>query len=327
MKHPLILSMEGPDLGAIAAGILEWPFFAGTPRRFSIRQERQAETPSDWKRVLASAGEGSAFLSPPGVPQSAECRIGIAAGLVVTSLAPQAFSTVEEVLRRVEPLPFTIAAFGEAWPEEWRGIEHETFGFANSHTRLGWACAFKGAGHDRLVSRRWLDFGPWRALSGHNDLTLVQFHDLGVGADEALGQALPGHARMGISEGGGFVQGPSAAGKGIKYSPLERFPEGLYDAGRRTLEVVVAPGREVGQGEMLDACAYRLNKRADKATPIESIAYVFMTDSAARDHLHELWLRELEVWTVEAGPKRRIDLGYKPEPTRPDWVRNLERKQ
>jgi len=333
VKHPWIATFEGPDLRAIARVVVEWPFFSGTPRRFhvegmpeSIEPERDHRTmPSDWKQLLVDAGDGFATLSPRSDRERDECRIGIAGGYVVTVLAPKAFATATDALRLLEPLPFTVAAFGEVFPDEWRDLERDKFGFANSHTRLGWGCAFKGGGHDRLVSRRWLDFGPWRVLRGVDDMTVVQFHDLALtDPAAALAQALPGHERMGISEIGGFIQGPSAAGRGIKYVVAEKLPEGLYDAATRTLEVVVPPGRTISQGEMQDACAYRLNKRNDKAKPIERIAYVFIDEENARAHLHELWLRELEVWTVEGGDKRRLDLDYHPTPAPPEWVRNLE---
>lgn len=333
MKHPFIASFEGPDLRAITRLVLDWPAFSGTPRRFltggmpaSIEPEHDGQRlPDDWKRQLVDAGDGFATLSRHGAPKRQECRIGVAAGTVVTVLAPDMFSSADDVLRLVEPLPFTTAAFGSVFPDTWRDIQDDTFGFANSHTSLGWGCAFKGSGHDRLVSRRWLDFGPWRVRRGADDLALVQFHDLALTDPAvALAQASPGHERMGISEIGGFIQGPSAAGRGIKYTVRETLPEGLYDAKTRTLEVVVPAGREISQGEMLDACAYRLNKRADKSTPIERVAYVFIDEANARAHLHELWLRELEVWTVDGGEKRRLDLDHHPAATPPEWVRNLE---
>jgi len=333
VKHPLIASFEGPDLRAIARAVVDWPSFAATPRRFHV--EGMAESiepahdgrsiPVDWKRQLVEVADGFATFSRPHAPKREECRIGVAAGNVVTVLVPEFFATAHDVIGKLEPVPFTVATFGSVFPDEWRDIEHDTFGFANSHTRLGWGCAFKGAGHDRLVSRRWLDFGPWRVMRCPGDMTVVQFHDLALtDPAAALAKALPGHERMGISESGGFIQGPSAAGRGIKYVVADKLPEGLYDARTRTLEVVVPPGRTISQGEMQDACAYRLNKRHDKAKPIERIAYVFIDEENARAHLHELWLRELEVWTVDGGDKRRLDLDYNPKPAPPDWVRSLQ---
>jgi hypothetical protein len=292
----------------------------------SIEPEDDGQSmPADWKQQLVDAGDGFATLSRAFAPKREERRLGIAAGNVVTVLAPDLFASAEDVLDLVSPLPFTVATFGSVFPDEWREIEHDSFGFANSHTRLGWGCAFKGKGHERLVSRRWLDFGPWRVLRGSEDLTLLQFHDLALtNPAEALAQALPAQERIGISEIGGFIQGPSAAGRGIKYVVAEKLPEGLYDAATRTLEVVVAPGRTISQGEMQDACAYRYYERANKATPIASVAYVFIDEADARAHLHELWLRDLEVWTVDGGDKRRLDADYHPTPTPPTWVRNLD---
>jgi hypothetical protein len=324
MKHPLVATFEGPDLSALAEPIVAWRCFGGAPRLLHIREEDRAPS-GDWKRQLTEAQSGAATFSALGAGERRACRVGIASGRLVTAVAPDVFSTVGEVLALIEQVPFTVVSFGEVFPDEWRDTERDTFGFANGHTRLGWGCAFKGAGHDRLVSRRWLDFGPWRVLRGAGDLTLVQFHDLALtDPAAALAQALPGHERMGISEIGGFIQGRSAAGRGIKYVVREKLPEGFYDARTRTLEVVVPPGRAISQGEMLDACAYRVNKRADQTTPIERVAYVFIDEASARAHLHEMWLRELEVWTVEGGDKRRLDLDHHPIPTPPGWVRDLE---
>jgi hypothetical protein len=74
---------------------------------------------------------------------------------------------------------------------------------------------------------------------------------------------------------------------------------------------------------MLEACFVRRARRADPDKPIERVAFVFLETAAARAHLHELWLRELECWTVEDGDKRRLDLDYKPAPSPPEWVASL----
>lgn len=326
MKHRLLATFEGRDLRAIARLVFAWPFFAATPRRVVVRDDGKRGGVEAWRDELIEAQEGSASFAAVGVGEGNACRVGVSAGYQVMALAPRAFENAEEVLALIEPLPFSVASFGTVFLK-WGDIEHDSHGFANTHAPLGWGCAFKGAGHERLVSRRWLDYGPWRVLRGA-DVTLVQFHDLGLTDPAgALAQAMPGHERMGISEIGGFIQGPSSAGRGIKYAVADRLPEGLYDPRTRTLEVVVPPGRTISQGEMQDACAYRLNKRGDKEKPIERIAYVFIDEANAREHLHELWLRELEVWTVDGGEKRRLDLDYNPKPSPPAWVLDVEARE
>ena len=115
--------------------------------------------------------------------------------------------STEAVLEMLSPLPWQLAEF--------RSFHSLTYdfdqiyrapGFLDSHFDHGWGCALKGAGHDHLVSRRWLEYGPWRLIRDEeNDISLVQFHDLEADAITALEQAKPGHKRMGVSDTGGFI--------------------------------------------------------------------------------------------------------------------------
>jgi hypothetical protein len=95
----------------------------------------------------------------------------------------------QEVLRLLTSLPFERAAFSELYAK-WVPEDYEQPRFHEKHYPVGWACAFRSAGHEALVSRRWLDFGPWRVLRGPGDTTLVQFHELGVDAATALVQQI-----------------------------------------------------------------------------------------------------------------------------------------
>jgi hypothetical protein len=173
------------------------------------------------------------------------------------------------------------------------------------------------------VSRRWLDFGPWRVIRRPNDTTFIQFHDLALtDPAEAYTQAAPGLERMGNSPIGGHI--------GFhKERMIASAGKGLYSPSQRLLEVVVGPGNEVRQGDMLCNCALRLHhKETQPATGrIERIAYVFVDEGDARAHLHELWLRELECWVADDRGKRRLDLDYHPVPSPPAWVRDLEARE
>jgi hypothetical protein len=329
MKHPLAITVEARELEPVLEAVVRWPWFSGEPTEV-IADDEIVRVPSGrrWVDVvLAAKQSGGAKFSPPNGPHLRSTYVGLARGLRVSARAPEVFERAEDVLTLLASLPLEVCSIASAY-YEWMEMsldDRPTRGFANRHEPLGFGCVFRGRGYDRLVSRRWLDFGPWRILRGPDDLTMVQFHDLDADPQTALAQALPGHERIGISETSGFIQGPSLAGKGIKYVVSEKLPEGLYNRETRTLEVVVA-GRTISQGEMRDACAYRLHKRNDPKTPIEHVAYVFLTDAEARAHLHEMWLRELQVWTVERGDKRRVDLDYHPTPSPPEWVRELERR-
>jgi hypothetical protein len=231
---------------------------------------------------------------------------------------PLAFEHVEDGLRWIEALPFEVCSIGKIFAYEWAKMDIEPFCFGVGHVDHGWACAFRGKGHDRLVSRRWLDYGPWRVIRRPGDLTLIQFHDLDADPATAARQALPGWERMGLSRTGGFLPVPYKFRSDV---------EGLYTTARRTLEIVVPPGGQVEQFQMQDACAVRSRHRVvapDIDKPIDQIAYVFVDEGDAKAHLHEMWLRELEVWLVDGDGKRRMDLTYQSARVPPDWVTVLE---
>lgn len=102
--------------------------------------------------------------------------------------------------------------------------------------------------------------------------------------------------------------------------------EGLYDREKRQLRIVVL-GRDVSPAEMNDACALRAFQGLGPDQPLDSVAYVFIEENAARAHLHEMWLRELEVWTFIRGVETRIDADYTPALSKPEWVRRVEERE
>jgi len=141
----------------------------------------------------------------------------------------------------------------------------------------GWGCMFRGPGHDRLVSRRWLEFGPWRVIRRPNDTTFIQFHDLTItDPAEAYAQAAPGHQRMGIDQIGGFIQG-------IDPNIIAEV-KGVFRAKERTLDIVVPPDTIVSQQDMRVACGLRLHHRLTRpdVDRIDTIAYVFIEKADAQ---------------------------------------------
>lgn len=238
---------------------------------------------------------------------------------LVSFSIPDAFSTPEEGFEILSPLPFEVGALASVFFHEWIAADHRRWSFSRSHLEHGWGCAFRGAGHDRLVSRRWLEFGPWRVIRRPDDTTFIQFHDLEItDPAEAYEQAKVGHERMGLSSSGGFIQQ-------IEDWMLADV-SGIYHPGERLLEVIVAPGISVPQSRMLNACvarfAHRLHPPAE--SPVDRIAYVFLDLEEAHAHLHELWLRELECWVIDGAGKRRLDHDYHPVPAPPAWVKRLD---
>jgi hypothetical protein len=219
----------------------------------------------------------------------------------------------ERLLAILAELPFTLGSSAKLYPEWANGSLGEVYegpGFGDMHWPHGWACFFRGAGHDRLVSRRWLDFGPWRLRRGDRETTLVQFHQLDVDAATALAQARLGHERMGISDIGGFLQYPYVYAHDMK---------GLYYPGQRELHLTIH-GRDVSQREMLDACAARHYQLLGPSQPLDNLVYVFMEDSPAMSHLHELWLRGLECRAIINGVETDLTANYRPQPGRIEWA-------
>jgi len=207
------------------------------------------------------------------------------------------------------------------------------YGFDNGHYSHGWMCAFRGEGHDSLVSRRWLDHGPWALIRDEeHDISLILFHD----PDERdpyiqAEQALPGHIRMGNHDEGGFIrEGVDPETGAFRATGGYRFRndlQGIYVAADRTFRIIVT-GRDVSQREMLDAAAYRLHQRDDPDHPVDNVAFIFMEAERAHAHLHQLWLRELQCRTIVAGEEVRLDADYHAEPpTPPEWVQHWRARQ
>ncbi|HAZ43734.1 MAG TPA: hypothetical protein DDW76_10400 [Cyanobacteria bacterium UBA11369] len=225
--------------------------------------------------------------------------------------------SVEAVLEMLSPLPWRLATFSNNINTDWLApeINYRPPNFRDRHYAHGWGCAFKGAGHNHLVSRRWLEYGPWRLIRDEaNDISLVQFHDLFVDAVTALEQAQPGHERMGVSDTGGFINSK------FEYSTDIR---GLYNSDNHQL-TIVNTDRPVTQREMLDLCAARYQQILGPEQPIDSVSYVFLLGEQGYDYLHELWLREIECWAILKGVEVRLDTDYHPTPEIPDWVRRLQ---
>jgi hypothetical protein len=76
---------------------------------------------------------------------------------------------------------------------------------------------------------------------------------------------------------------------------------------------------------MVDMAKARYEQLLGSEKPFDSVAYIFTeSEEAARAHLHDLWLRELECWAFIDHLQTRIDLDYHPTPNKPEWVRQPE---
>jgi len=269
-----------------------------------------------WRNiVLATEAESCAFWDDANHNTVAGYSYLPRSELVLFTLPLE--NTLDSSLTVVESLPFELVSLISPHERAWNAAGKQRWGFARTHARHGWACAFRGAGHDRLVSRRWLDFGPWRVIRRPDDTTFIQFHDLAItDPEEAYVQAAPGHQRMGIDAIGGFIQG-------INEDAISDFAARCtFSPSTKTLELPLAPRHELTQNEMLVACSLRIHSRTH-GQRIDNLAFVFMDKADAERHLHELWLCEIQVWHMDGRGKHRIDADYHPTPDPPAWVRRL----
>ncbi|GAA4276782.1 hypothetical protein [Aquimarina mytili] len=217
----------------------------------------------------------------------------------------------KNVLALIEKLSFEIASF-ETLYYDWYNPDnpYESPSFGNGHVPHGWACAFKGEGFNRLVSRRWLDFGPWKQHFGKNDTQLIQFHQLDVDSETALRQSKNGHSLMGISPNGGFIQDNYV---------YHYDNKGLYDSKEKKIKIIVH-GVDIPDQQLLDACAGKYYKIFDPIMPVDNVAYVFMDEQVAKKHLDAIWLRGLECRTIRQGKEIILTDEYYPSIEKPDWL-------
>jgi hypothetical protein len=311
----LQLSLEGPDLELILKSVFELEFFREGVPEFDVDNNEKKITP-DWlsKYIPLCKRDIHLMWDELGNRSITFSRNCIVKFRVVNEVLPD----LSSVLPQINSIDWEVISFG-TMHTKWlaTGMGYSSPGFANLHYPLGWGCAFKGEGHQRVVSRRYLDYGPWHVIRDEaNDITLIQLHDLNADALTALEQAKPGHKLMGDPYEGGFIQ--------RDYTILNPDFSGLYDPTNRMLRFIINE-RPITRAELLDACATRLWQLLGEDKPIERIGYVFIQESEARQNLHELWLREIECWTYLDGVETRIDEDYSPPPPeRPEWVRQLE---
>ena len=309
-RYDLVAGLTGSRAQDTLQRVLALPYFRAHPPEEMDIDRKSPKVGDDWARLLAAATTEGRGLWPGNRAQIGIIRRHRA---VIVAL-PDAFATPRE------GFSLEVCSLGGIWPEQWRKLpDFDLWSLGLGHVNHGWGCAFRGAGHDRLVSRRWLDFGPWRVIRRPDDTTFIQFHDLALtDPAAAYAQARPGHQRMGIDPIGGYIGG-------IDLDVIAEV-HGVYRAEARTLDIVIPPGAEVSQQDMRVACGLRLHHRLTQPATdrIDHVAYVFVDQADARAHLHELWLRELACWYLDETGKHRLDLAYHPTPSPPAWVTALE---
>ena len=162
---------------------------------------------------------------------------------------------------------------------------------------VGVGLAFRGTAH--VASQRFLRHGgPWRAFD-RGDVTVLQLHDLDADARTAIVQQRFALARL--SDG--------LLPVGAK---LSHAVEG-YARKDGAFEVVLGDPRRLAQARLRDLCVAR-RARTIGETSFERVRFMFPGGRVGH-HLHELWLRELEVHTIgDDGQPQRLDDAYRPPP-------------
>lgn len=295
----LLLSLSGADAPAIARGLARLGWAPKAPQTLEVDFAKRKAS-ADWLEAALAQARTFTAMTDDGHSMTFD-RAGL-----VTLRAPDFEIDAPQTFEQLADVPFELAVIGQVyaqwWDEDYVGVS-----FGDGHVQHGWACAFRGAGRQRLVSPRWLDFGPWRTHEV-NDATWVEFHPLDADPAAALALAEPAWQRMGISDGGGFVQ------TGFVY---QEDVGGVYDAAEKKLKVMVPGSSEVSPRRMLEIAAIRRDPRLPPSQDILHTAFVFVDPANAHRHLRELWLRGHECWTIVDGQPQRLDADYDPSPRRP----------
>jgi len=247
VKCDLGISLDGPDLVAIGHAILKSPWmeaFQHPPDSMMLNGE-EAEVDEQWlSRFLAPSTYGTSVNWRPPHGSGAPARFCALTWGLVLKFNVDAIDS-DEALPIMAEWPFdvaTISSLHDSWYSPMLENRYRAPSFGNGHDNLGWACLLRGEeGHRRLVSRRWLDFGPWRVLRGPNDTTMVQFHDVHADALTALEQAKLGHQMMANTKHGCII------------NPLFRIRNkfsGFHSQEPPHVRIICHAGRKVTPSEM-----------------------------------------------------------------------------
>jgi len=203
---------------------------------------------------------------------------------------PRALGSDVDAMHWLETMPYDVATIGDIdleadTPSKW----------FPGHFELGWGVAFRGKGHDIMMSRRWIERGPWTVIKRPGDLTILQVHSLTDTRSEMESRIRRASRALYWRTGGEITRTPVPV-------------RGLYTAETRTFEIVVAPDIVVDVEQMNSARAL-IGKGSE---PIDRVAFVFIDRADAERQLHALWLRDLECWFVDDAGRHRLDDRYTP---------------
>jgi hypothetical protein len=223
------------------------------------------------------------------------------------------------LLEQLSGVEFEMANVGKVfWWDNPNGPAYEAPESSVGRAALGSATAYRGRGHGRAISRRWIERGPWRVLRGKNDTTLTQFHEEDVEMSTALEQARRCHVVMSDE-----TQAPLPTRKA--YGAGELTLSGTWVEPTREFVVSVA-GREPGRRELREAVALRFFQLLGPDQPVDKVVYSFMDEKELKAVIDDLWLYDMEARLRDASGWHRRDDRYVPPPAhKPSWIEKLGR--
>ena len=299
----VLVSLRGADPADAVAAAVACGWLPDTaPHEVGAPDLSMGPPHGDWTASFAAAAD-HAFARWGDDATAAHSRGVTVLGRAVDPVA----TSVVDILAALPFQEATVTGLHPEWADPPTAYRAPSLG--GGMPPHGWLCAFRGDGHDRLVSRRWLGAGPWLLHERPGDLSVLQLHDEDADSATALAQARPAHDRLGLTDRGGYV------GPGLLHTSL---PRGSVDP-RTGLMKVVVHGRPVTETELLEVCSLRGRDDVDPG-PVRNAAYVFIEEPEARVHLDALWLRGLECHTFRRGVEVRLDALHHVDPVRPDWA-------
>jgi hypothetical protein len=316
----VILSAENDFLLTALIYVSAYFDFKSSPPDYFCVDEQEHPFSEEWLEEYAKTCQQGAWLVW-GDDNRKRFEYQQGGGLILQ--LPDFAQTPEQVIERLQVYPWLTAVFLTHDPIEHRRplLQDDLY---NLPRTLRWGMAFKGKGHQSLPSRRYLAYGPWRILRYEpQDITLIQFHDVNADIPTVLEQAKPGHEFIGFM--GEHMRTVMITQNEWDYGEDEIDTLLAYYSPSEKMLRYTVNDHSLSRRELLEACKARVWQPFGKNQPIERIAYVFTNEEDAWENLHELWLREIECWTIIDRKQVRIDEDYTPPPPqKPDWVRQLE---
>lgn len=223
-----------------------------------------------------------------------------------------------ELMALLERLPFEVFQVHRpvlSMDSPWRDVP--SVPLLEHSGDLGWAVFFKGAGHDRLASRRWLEHGPWLLRRGANDLSMLQLCDLDASPRDQVAQAAAGRALFDRMAPGSIYRPAFPPPDPPGERPRRWRLPGEYDPVRQQWR---GPVDDLSWRQIGRLLTWKAQHHHDSIEPVRSFALEVEDEGLAMRHLHDLWLCGMELWLRQDGRLVRLDEDYRPEPQPPDWV-------